>query len=269
MSNWTPDDIDWSAFSADRVDSDLLKIAKAAALTESNGALYGLYLSRVFHDEPAFQEKTAVWAAEEVQHGEVLGRWASLADPTFDYADALGRFRAGYTIETEVEGSVRGSKTSEMVARCIVEAGTSSFYTALKDASREPVFSDICRRIAADEFRHYKLFLDTLDILLAREGAGVVRRLMVALGRIRETEDDELSFAYHCANYPDRPYVRETAYKDYAARAFGAYQKVHAQRAAAMVLKAAGLSSQGRLGQLAGSLLWVYMRGKLRTARAA
>ncbi|WP_413206262.1 acyl-ACP desaturase [Rhodospirillum sp. A1_3_36] len=268
MSSWSLDDIPWDAFDPGRVNADSLKIAKAAALTESNGRLYGQYLSRVFHDEPTIREAIGQWAEEEVRHGEALGRWAAMADPTFDYAEVLLRFREGYTIDVDVDTSVRGSKTSEMVARCIVEAGTSSFYSALMDRSEEPVFKEICRRVAADEFRHYKLFLDTLNVLLEREGTGVIRRLLVALGRIRETEDDELPFAYHCANHADRPYVRAEAYREYSARVFANYQRHHAQRVAYMVLKAAGLSPQGRMGDLAGNVMWFYMRSKAKSLAA-
>ena len=36
----------------------------------------------------------------------------------------------------------------------MVEAGTSAYYTMLKDSSDEPVFKSICAKIAADELRH-------------------------------------------------------------------------------------------------------------------
>ena len=49
-----------------------------------------------------------------------------------------------------------------MIARCVVESGTSSYYSAIRDATEEPVLQEIAGRIAADEYRHYKLFYDTL-----------------------------------------------------------------------------------------------------------
>ena len=60
----------------------------------------------------------------------------------------------------------------EMIARCMVEVGTSSYYTALRDAVREPVLKEICRHIAADEIRHYKLFYKNLLRCLERERIG-------------------------------------------------------------------------------------------------
>jgi hypothetical protein len=47
----------------------------------------------------------------------------------------------------------------EMVARCVVEMGTSSLYRAIGDYAKEPVLVDLVGRIRADEVRHYKHFL--------------------------------------------------------------------------------------------------------------
>ncbi len=85
----------------------------------------------------------------------------------------------------------------------MVETGTSSYYTALAESTDEPVLQQICRQIAADEFRHFKLFYDHMRRYLARENVGVLRRLRIAAGRITESEDDELAFAYHCGNEPE------------------------------------------------------------------
>ncbi len=48
-----------------------------------------------------------------------------------------------------------GSRAGELIARCIAETGTNSFYSALADATDESVLNDICRRIAEGELAHY------------------------------------------------------------------------------------------------------------------
>ena len=53
---------------------------------------------------------------------------------------------------------MRGSRAGELLARCVVESGTCSYYAALRDATREPVLRQICHHIAQDEARHYRLF---------------------------------------------------------------------------------------------------------------
>ncbi|MBB4285272.1 acyl-ACP desaturase [Roseospira goensis] len=263
MSHWTLDDIPWESFDAARVDPELLRIIKAAALTERNSGHYSKYLCNVFRDDPVFCAKAETWAEEEVRHGDALGRWAEMADPSFDFQATFARFVDGYVIPTDVETSIRGSRSGEMVARCIVETGTSSFYSALRDATDEPVLRDICRRIAGDEFRHFKLFYTTLKRYLDREAISRRRRVLVALGRMQESEDDELAFAYHCANTPDRPYDRAASSRAYAARAFQHYRLNHVERGSAMVLKAAGLAPHGRLGRLFSGALWRYLRFRL------
>ena len=109
------------------------------------------------------------WGEEEIQHGKALARWAELADPEFDFEAAFGRFRDGYQVDFDCDVSRRGSRTGEMIARCMVEVGTSSYYSALRDGVQEPVLKEICRNIAADEIRHYKLFYSNLTRCLERE----------------------------------------------------------------------------------------------------
>src|SRR5690606_26760760 len=273
LMHWTLDDIPWDRFDASRVDAEILSVVKAASMVEANGGDYATYLCRVFHDDPEFQKTAQDWAAEEVQHGMALARWAKLADPEFDFDDAFRRFNEGFKVPLDVDASVRGSRSGELVARCIVETGTSSYYAALMEATDEPVLKAICRNIAADELRHYKLFYDALKRYLKREKVGPLRRLATALGRIRESEDDELAYAYFAANQPRgatlpaydrRPYSRA-----YARRAFSYYRPHHVQRGIAMALKASGLKPNGRLNQLLSSLAYRFLRFRSeRLARA-
>ena len=246
--HWTLDDIPWDRFDASKVDGELLKIVKAASLVEYNGDDYAEYLCNVFVDDTDFQGEARRWAAEEVLHGEALGRWAQMVDPSWDFDAAVKRFRAGYRITVDSTESVRGSRAGELVARCIVEVGTSSYYGSLGEASEEPVLRAICQRIAADELRHYKLFYDHLRRYLDKENIGSLRRLLIALGRMRETEDDELSYAYFAANAPEgEDYHRKRWADAYMLRAYQIYRRKYVDRATAMTLKAAGLDPQSRI----------------------
>src|ERR1700730_10113491 len=192
MGLWTLDDISWHRFDPARLDPGIVAIVKAASLVEYNGAAYAHHLCRVFADDTAFQARARQWGEEEVQHGVALARWAALADPDFDFDLAFVRFQNGYRIDFDKSHSRRGSRAGEMIARCIVETGTSAYYTALREAAREPVLQEICRNIAADELRHYRLFYKNLRACLARENLGRWARLRIALGRVAESDDDEL-----------------------------------------------------------------------------
>src|SRR5690606_35323747 len=120
MKSWTLDDIDWNRFDRGKVDPELLRIIKAASLVEHNGLDYATYLCNVFHDDASFQDTARRWAHEEVQHGRALARWAALADPSWDFDASFRRFTAGYKLPLEASESVRGSRTGELIARCIV-----------------------------------------------------------------------------------------------------------------------------------------------------
>src|SRR5216683_3318719 len=238
MGSWTLDDIAWQRFDRSKVDGELLRIVKAASLVECNGADYAQYLCKVFYDDAAFQAVAMRWGAEEIQHGAALARWARLADPDYDFAAAAARFSAGFRVDVDAASSVRGSRVGEMVARCVVETGTSSYYTALAEASREPVLREIRQRIAA--------------------------------GRIAETDDDELAYAYYAANENAAPYDRRRYSKAHARRAYAVYRPHHVERGIGMVFKAVGLKPNGRASRWVTRAAWWLIQSRVaRLTRAA
>ena len=247
--HWSLDDIPWHRFAANRVDPEVLKIVKAASLVERNGRDYAAYLCSVFADDPKFMASAQRWGREEKQHGEALARWARLADPDYDFADSFKRFASKIVLPLGANDSVRGSRTAELIARCMVEVGTSSYYSALAEATQEPVLQEICRRIAADELRHYKLFYTHMKRYQRRERLTLIRRLFVAMWRIGETEDDELAYAYYAANVGRGPYDRRAYNRAYMKRAYRFYRPHHIARGVAMIFKAIGLRPHSRWSQ--------------------
>ena len=209
-----------------------------------------------------------MWGREEVQHGQALGRWAEMADPSFNFMDAFERFHAGYKpphFASDDALSVRGSRRGEMVARCVVESGTSSFYSAIRDATEEPVLKEIAGRIAADEFRHYKLFFETLHAQNEPD-LPFWRKLWVAVWRVNETDDDELS--YRVSMRPmfrlrwKRPIpIRREEYSRAAhADAMTLYRRPHINKMVQMVAKAVGANPQSRTTAAASAVLWRVLR---------
>ena len=269
MGSWTLDDIPWQKFDRARVDPEIARIVKAAALVEYNGGAYAHHLCRVFAGDPDFSANAQRWGKEEVQHGAALARWARLADPDFDFAAAIARFRAGFQVNFDSERSRRGSLAGEMLARCVVETGTSSYYTALGEAAAEPVLREICGHIAADELRHYRLFYKTMSAYQACDRLTLWTRLRIALGRVAETDDDELAYAYYAANEAGTEYDRRRCGRAYARRAFALYRPHHVERGVAMLLKAVGLTPNGRLCRWLSQLSWQLMRWHARQSARA
>jgi len=269
MKHWHIDQVAWDRFDPAKVDPAVVPLVKAAAMVERNGTDYAVYLNRVFADDPDFRKAADYWAAEEAQHGDALGRWAERADPAWDYRAAFARYRAGYHLPLDAESSVRGSRTGELIARCMVETGTSSYYTALADAAEEPVLREICRLIAADEFRHYKLFYDHMRRYLSRERIGMLQRLRIAAGRVGESEDDELAYAWHCGNESaDTPYEHDRCSASYMSRAMNFYRFRHIERGMGMIFKAVGLKPRGRLSDLSAKGAWRLLQWRRRRLMA-
>ncbi len=266
--HWKIADLPWDQFDPSKLDAELLAVVKAASLVEYNAHDYARYLKNIFPQDADFHRDLQNWAEEEVQHGTALGQWAERADPSFNFAKASARYSAGYRIDLDAESSIRGSHAGELIARCIVETGTSSYYTALADAAEEPALKAICRNIAADELRHYKLFYDHLKRYLGREDINRLQRLKIGISRIGESEDDELAYAYYAANAPeDAVYDHKTYTELYAAQAYRFYQRHHVERVVAMVFKACGLKPHTVWQGLVNRVAWQVI--KVRRDRAS
>lgn len=262
--HWSVDDIAWHRFDAEKVDPEILAMVKAAALVEANAHDYVAYLHRVFADDATFREAASRWGEEEAQHGTALGRWAEIADPEFSFADRLRAFRANYQIPAAATASVRGGRTAELIARCVVECATSSFYSAIRDQTEEPVLAQICHRIAGDEFRHYKLFYQNYRRYRAFQPLGTLSRLAVAFGRLAESGDDELAQAWYCANRPAEPYDRRKHGAAYALRAGRVYRFGHIARGLRMLLVACDVNPRGWPAEWLIKLAWRLLQFRIR-----
>ncbi len=274
LGYWKIDDVDWDAFDPSKVDPETLKAVKAAAMVEFNAADYVVYLNKVFHDDPEMLENIKQWGIEEAQHGEALGRWAEMAEPGFDFKEAFRRFREGYSINEGADQSVRGSRAGEMVARCVVESGTSSFYSGMRDNTEEPVLRQVAAYIAADEFRHWKMFYMGFLKYQPQERIGFFKRLGIALSRVQEAEDDELAYAYYCGNVPaekesEIPYDRDAYSKAYNKQTLRFYHWPHLRKGVAMIAKAVGLKPRGMISTNIARFIWWAMVSRTRDAKPA
>ena len=271
---WSLDDIAWDRFDPSKVDPELLAVIKTASLVEANSPDYVIYLRNVFPDDAEFCAAVEGWGAEERQHGEALARWATLADPSFDFEASLRRVQEeGYKLPLDAQESVRGSRAGELIARCTVESGTTSFYSAMGDRTEEPVLKEVARHIAADEVRHYKLFRKHLGIYEAQSGRmPLFRRLGVILGRFMEKDDDEFAYAFYAANLagPDAPpYDRVQCGRAYERGALGLYEREHTATGLKMALRSIGFGTASLTTRFVVRLGWFLLRRRRRQLAAA
>lgn len=270
MAKWTLDDINWQAFDASKINPELVSLAKAACMVEHNGYDYARYLCQVFQGDTEFQQVANTWAEEEVQHGRALRKWVELADPTFDFDKSFRAFTEGYKLPLDVEGSVRGSRAGELIARCIVEIGTSTYYTAIRDATDEPVLREICAKISTDEVHHYMMFHGYAQNYLKSENIGFWQRMKIAASRIAESEDDELAYAYYAAHLNDAEtgaYDHKLYKQRYLAKAYAVYRKEHIKRMIALLFKAIDVKQRVWMNRFLSQIAWSVMQYRLKLAR--
>lgn len=265
--SWTVDQLPWAKFDRTKVDAKLLPVIKAAAVIEQNIDVYATYLWNVFRGDRAMQREVHNWADDEKRHGAALARWAKLADPEFDFDAAAARYAHGVVLPLDTHESVRGSRTGELIARCMLEVGTASHYWSLRDATEEPVLHEICQRIAQDEVRHYKWFKNHLPAASKEESVGFWPRLRVALSRVRESDEDELAYAFWVVSGTARPYDRARDLAAYMRNAYPNYTKDHLARAMRMVFSALGLATDSILHHVASRGAWLLLQTRLKRFR--
>ena len=97
------------------------------------------------------------WRRDEVQHGQALKAYVQTAWPQFDWEQAYLAFSREYGALCTVE-QLEPHKALELIARCVVETGTSSFYRAMQNYVQEPVLRSLIDKIRIDETSHYAHF---------------------------------------------------------------------------------------------------------------
>ena len=100
---------------------------------------------------------------------------------------------------------------------------------------------------------------------LGRERIGVLARTKIALGRVTESEDDELAFAYHVTNeqgLAEAPaYDHKRCIALYMSKAMGCYRRPHLARGMGMIFKTIGFTPHTRIASAATTLAhWALQR---------
>jgi hypothetical protein len=91
--------------------------------------------------------------------------------------------------------------------------------------------------------------------------------MRIVLGRMRESEDDELAYAYYAANAaPDAIYRREQYATAYMMRAIRFYQPVHMDRIVAMAFKVCGFRPRSIWHGMASRAAWWAVNRRIQNA---
>jgi rubrerythrin len=181
---WRVEDLDFSRVQRERIrhDADMLPLLAASSFIEIASDTYASNLAEYFEgDAEVVTWLSEHWEKEEIQHGRALRAYVNHVWPEFDWQAAYDAFFAEYSLLCTVD-EFEPSRGLEMVARCVVETGTSTFYRAVHALTDEPVLQELVTHIRADEVRHYKHFFRYFNRYNALEHNSR-RRIVVALGR--------------------------------------------------------------------------------------
>jgi len=205
---WSMDAIRYGDIARDAVEDDalLFQIVASASFIEITSDLYTENLVEYFRDDPELVDWLAHhWEPEELQHGAALKRYVEVVWPGFDWRRAYTGFFDEYSRCCLIE-NLAPTRALEMVARCVVETGTASFYRMLAEAAPEAVLRQIVSNIADDEVRHYKNFFYFFRRYRATEHPGRAAVLKTLWDRAQEVDAEDAYIAFKhvfCVNNPD------------------------------------------------------------------
>lgn len=190
--HWTLDDINWHDIDADvaRRNKMTCYVVTAASFIETAADLYTANLVNYFPDPQAQSWLSEHWQPEELQHGHALRTYVETVWPELDWQVYYDSFFAEYSKLCTLE-ELEPSPALEMVARCVVEAGTSTFYTTLQNVSDEPVLKTLTGHIRQDEVNHYRNFRRFFEKYRDQEQIGRIDIMRSLYRRLTEVEDED------------------------------------------------------------------------------
>jgi hypothetical protein len=196
-AQWSVKEIAYDALERARVadDTQLFQMVASASFIETTTNLYTANL-RAFlaGDDEVVAWLAQGWEPEELQHGLALRRYVECAWPDFDWEAGYRAFVADYG-RLCVPEQLMPSRSLEMIARCVVETGTATFYRMLADLAPEPVLRSIAANISSDEVRHYKHFYRYFLRYRDRERPGRLAVARTLIARLHNISDEDTSIA--------------------------------------------------------------------------
>ena len=169
----------------------LFWLVAGASFIEITSYLYTDNLIAFFADDPeVVQWLRGHWLKDEMRHGEMLRTYVQKNWPWFDWEAGYRKFLLDYGALCTVENLAQ-SRALELVARCVIETGTATFYRMVSEGSRDPELKAQAARISADEVHHYKHFYRFFRRYEAIEKPGRASILRTLWARLRDVREED------------------------------------------------------------------------------
>ena len=241
-AHWRIEDIDFSAIDRSAIEhnQDLFFLLMSASFIETGSDTYAANLAEHYAAWP----EIAVWLkdqweSEELQHGRALRAYVEAVWPEFPWQQAYDSFFAEYSQLCTME-ELYPDQRLEMVARCVVETGTTAYYHTLRELSDEPVLSELLGNIRNDEVNHFKHFLKYFKELQQQAPVGRMRIAKALYGRLKELRESDSDIALRHVWAHKGPYFSDssTRFEDMAQRIYELVsRRLPADLAVRMLLK--------------------------------
>ena len=239
---WCMDDLPYAQIdhAAIEDDEDLFYLLMSASFIETGSDTYAANLGEHYAHYPEIQHwLQGEWEHEELQHGAALRRYVETVWPSFPWQQAYDSFFAEYSQLCTVE-ELFSDRRLEMVARCVVETGTTAYYHTLRELSDEPVLSELLGNIRNDEVNHFKHFLKYFKELQQQSPVGRTRIAKALYGRLKELRESDSDIALRHVWAHKGPYFAgsSTRFEDMAQRIYELVsRRLPADLAVRMLLK--------------------------------
>lgn len=194
-------DIDYDSIDTAKVKDNrfLFYLLTIASFIEITSETYATNLSDYYSDNPeAVKWINESWQNEEVQHGKALRAYILHVWPGFPWEQAYKRFLELYLPLCNT-GSFQPTRGLEMLARMIVETGTSTMYRAFESYAKsfdEPVLAGLSHYIYKDEVNHYSYFDRYFKHYNQSEDLGRKEILKVIAQRLKDASSEDIEMGY-------------------------------------------------------------------------
>jgi len=198
VRRWNLDDIRFDLIDVDSVrNNDFLFLTLASAsFVEILAETYSGNLVLHFEgNEPITDWLRGSWQSDEVQHGLALKKYVNTVWPEFDWERGHKSFTEDYQRLCTVE-QLEPERALELIARCVVETGTSTFYRAVHDYVSEPILRELLNNIKTDEIAHYAFFRTHFESENATRRHGAWSSLKTTWHRLRDVRGEDAYIAF-------------------------------------------------------------------------
>jgi rubrerythrin len=177
----------------------LFKTLVIASFIEITSSVYEKNLSEHYkNDTETVQWLQQTWEPEEVQHGKALKHYINTVWPEFDWEKHYDIFTKNYVPLCKME-ALQPTCAREMIARMVVETGTSTFYKTLEHYAKEldePVLEDLVSKISKDEIYHFEMFEKVFKKYKNEENLARNDITKILYARLKEVNNEDIKIAF-------------------------------------------------------------------------